>query len=1098
MARIASFLTPAFLTLFLATAVAQEEPTFRFDLFELPHGEEGNHVQSIAQDSFGFIWFGSRHGLHRWDGYQFKTYVFKPYDANSLSSNYIEYIYVARDGSLWIGAWGGGLSHFNPKTEVFTRYKHIPENPASLSNDFVSEILEDRQGYLWVATLQGLNRLDPTTGQFRRFVHDPYNPFSLSYDKCRTLYLDSDGVLWVGAGWIWETDQGGGLNRFDPKSETFTRYLHDRRNPKSLVSNKVSEIFEDSKGNFWVGTEGDGLHLMDRKTGAFTRMENSPERAEKLSSPLRRNTPEGHVRFILEDRDRDLWVGAWGGGIKYYDPASGYIRHFHAGQPFPTVPDNSVWRLIQSKDGAFWGCTAGEPGRVFRVLKVKEKVDEKREVEAIEFLSPPDIGDRFSELPPKARITDFQLLDQPGNEKANPFLPEDFWEKPELSLRYDQNMFTFRFTAMDFTQPENNLYEFQLVGYDKFWRKSGLEPLANYVKVPPGDYTFRVRAANTDGIWGEPVSVRLFISAPWWATWWAYAGYILLAIALILGIYRFMLNRRLEQAEARRLRELDTVKTQLYTNITHEFRTPLTVILGMARQALESPKENFRQSQEMIIRNGENLLSLVNQLLDLSRLESGKMGLRLERGDVLAYLKYLLESFHSFAESRQVQIHFLSEEEALTMDYDPAKLQQIVLNLLSNAVKFTPAGGHVYVQCSVASPSVSVGSGDDFLLLKVKDTGKGIPAGHLPYIFDRFYQADDSNTKERGGSGIGLALTKELVQLMGGDISVKSREGHGTEVAVSLPIRLARETRPAQAMFLQPLIAKPISPLPEKPALAPALSPEPETDTGNPTILIVEDHADVVQFLSSCLADSYRIKIANDGQEGIDIALETVPDLIISDVMMPRKDGFELCQVLKNDERTSHIPIVMLTAKADMESKLEGLECGADAYLAKPFLKEELLIRIRKLIELRRKLQGYYLASAGLGERSAATKDIPKMEEMEDYFVKKVRRAVEANIENYDFSVEQLCREIGMSNSQLHRKLSALTGFSATKFIRYVRLSRAKELLRNPDLSITAVAFDSGFNDPSYFGRVFKAEFGQTPVEWRVGVEPQSFPPIRQ
>ncbi|MBK7338256.1 MAG: hypothetical protein IPJ00_19815 [Saprospirales bacterium] len=848
MARIATFLTPAFLILFLTTAVAQEEPTFRFDLFELPHGEEGNHVQSIAQDSFGFIWFGSRHGLHRWDGYQFKTYVFKPYDANSLSSNYIEYIYVARDGSLWIGAWGGGLSHFNPKTEVFTRYKHIPENPASLSNDFVSEILEDRQGYLWVATLQGLNRLDPTTGQFRRFVHDPYNPFSLSYDKCRTLYLDSDGVLWVGAGWIWETDQGGGLNRFDPKSETFTRYLHDRRNPKSLVSNKVSEIFEDSKGNFWVGTEGDGLHLMDRKTGAFTRMENSPERAEKLSSPVRRNTPEGHVRFILEDRDRDLWVGAWGGGIKYYDPASGYIRHFHAGQPFPTVPDNSVWRLIQSKDGAFWGCTAGEPGRVFRVLKVKEKVDEKREVEAIEFLSPPDIGDRFSELPPKARITDFQLLDQPGNEKANPFLPEDFWEKPELSLRYDQNMFTFRFAAMDFTQPENNRYEFQLVGYDKFWRKSGLEPLANYVKVPPGDYTFRVRAANTDGIWGEPVSVRLFISAPWWATWWAYAGYILLAIALILGIYRFMLNRRLEQAEARRLRELDTVKTQLYTNITHEFRTPLTVILGMARQALDSPKENFRQSQEMIIRNGENLLSLVNQLLDLSRLESGKMGLRLERGDVLAYLKYLLESFHSFAESRQVQIHFLSEEEALTMDYDPGKLQQIVLNLLSNAVKFTPAGGHVYVQCSVASPSVSVGSGDDFLLLKVKDTGKGIPAGHLPYIFDRFYQADDSNTKERGGSGIGLALTKELVQLMGGDISVKSREGHGTEVAVSLPIRLARETRPAQAMFLQPLIAKPISPLSEKPALAPALSPEPETDTGNPTILIVEDHADVVQF----------------------------------------------------------------------------------------------------------------------------------------------------------------------------------------------------------------------------------------------------------
>lgn len=414
------------------------------------------------------------------------------------------------------------------------------------------------------------------------------------------------------------------------------------------------------------------------------------------------------------------------------------------------------------------------------------------------------------------------------------------------------------------------------------------------------------------------------------------------------------------------------------------------------------------------------------------------------------------------------------------MDFDAERLQQVVSNLLSNAVKFTPAGGHVYLSVnSDRRESHTAGrDGSQMLVIKVKDTGIGISEEHLPHIFDRFFQVDDTQTRYAEGSGIGLALAKELVKLMDGEIAVKSTPVKGTEFMVTLPVRRMAEVKMNNGDDWPLKVRKTVaSNLP-----APAVYQSPAE---KPLVLIADDNADVVTYLASCLASDYRLAIAKNGQECEEMAYDSVPDLIVTDVMMPRKDGFDVCETLKNDERTSHIPIILLTAKADAHNKLEGLERGADAYLMKPFHKEELLVRIKKLLELRQHLQQHYLSAAGLGEAGAVQNTGPSMSNIEHAFVTKARGVVEAHIDDFDFDVEKLCRALTLSHSQAHRKLSALTGLSANKFIRFIRLNKAKSLLLNPELSITAVSFDSGFNDPSYFGKVFKQEFGLTPLEWR-------------
>ncbi|MBL0358217.1 MAG: response regulator [Chitinophagaceae bacterium] len=696
---------------------------------------------------------------------------------------------------------------------------------------------------------------------------------------------------------------------------------------------------------------------------------------------------------------------------------------------------------------------------------------------------------------PNVFITDILINNQsiaPGDNTG--VLEHTIEQSTNITLTHVQDILTLEFSSLDFTAPNQNRYRYQLVGVDKDWVESGTRRIATYLHLPSGKYVFKVQGSNSQGIWSNKIAeLQIKVLPPWWLSWWAYCSYALLLVLGIRAYYKFTVNSaklqsqlNLEQLEAKRVKELDMVKTQLYTNITHEFRTPLTVILGMAHQIVNKPGEHFNNGMDMIIRNGQSLLKLVNEMLDLSKLETGKMTLQLVNGDLINFLRYIVESFHSLTESQHKQLHFLSEMDSFHAEYDAEKMRQIISNLVSNALKFTPERGNIYI--SISEDKSLKDETTTALIIKVKDTGIGIPESQLQNIFDRFYQLDNSLTRKTEGTGIGLALTKELVKLMEGEITVKSPPtgaNRGTEFTVVIPLKRIGVTeknhQPLQDIAQDNTITAGVNTI--------DLLNETQGNV-KPLILLVEDNADVVAYTASCLPD-YRLAVGKDGMEGLEIATEIIPDLIITDVMMPVMDGFELCRKLRNDEHTSHIPIIMLTAKADIESKMEGLEKGADAYLEKPFNREELLIRIKKLLELRKNLQQFYLKKAGLNYEAAPAGIIAAAEtesnehKTEDEFVKKVREAIEVHLQDANFTVEQLCKLVFMSHSQLHRKLDALTGCSPNKFIRIIRLNKAKELLKNPANSIASIAFDSGYNDPGYFARVFKQEFGLTPQEWR-------------
>jgi len=519
---------------------------------------------------------------------------------------------------------------------------------------------------------------------------------------------------------------------------------------------------------------------------------------------------------------------------------------------------------------------------------------------------------------------------------------------------------------------------------------------------------------------------------------------------------------RFEEAETARIRELDKIKTKVYTNITHEFRTPLTLILGMAAQIEKAPEQWLNRRVRKIREYAHTLLHLVNQMLDLSKLETGALPVHLVQGDIIAFLRYLAESFQAHAQERAIDFAFTTGPDTLTMDYDPDKLRAIVSNLLSNALKYTPAGGQVRLAAERET------AGTEQLILRVQDTGIGIEPDKIDQIFERFFRVDDGNASHPGGSGLGLTLTRELVKLLRGEISVVSMPGRGTEFTVRLPVTRTA-SRKAQ---LHPEHDGQPSPEPVLQTAATELSASRKAD--RPLLLIVEDNSDVIDYLSTLLRDHYCLETAPNGRQGLEKAIQLIPDIILSDVMMPEMDGFELLQEVKTDWRTSHIPVVLLTAKADSDSRLEGLAYGADAYLAKPFNEAELMIRLRQLIALRRRLQQRY------GGSNAITAPDPDLKR-EDDFIARLQQELEQHLDQEDFGVDALAKALSVSRSQLYRKLLALTGQPVNRYILSYRLQRARQFLETTDLNVTEAALEAGFKNLSHFSHAFHEKFGLPP-----------------
>lgn len=988
---------------------------------KLDYTSINKRVLSFAQDSDGGVWIGSAQGLERYRADTTEASFFS-FVQKTLGQKRINDLSFDFSGNLWVATFAG-LYQFDRDSRKVTHFEPKNLDPTSLGSNFVLTVLPDLDGKIWIGTAERLDLLDTKTGIFSHYRHIPNDTNSLVSNTVSTLFKDSRGKIWIG------TDKG--LTLFNPGNGSFQRKLKE-------YSSIVNNIFEDEKGRIWISTYRSGLFLSDEQGENF--------RLYKDETGLITN--DLLVKGIVGDKERQLWLNTDLGFIKL-NPETGVALLF-GNSLKRTVENNynSLRTFLSNQRELFAGDDSGYYH--FSLERLQKEYGAS----------------------PELYWTKFFLGDKEAIPGENKFLPLPISQTKEITLPYNQNSIAFEFGDIDFVTKEsekNILYK--LENFDSKWKKVNLDNKIYFNNLPPGDYVLHVKSANRFGNVGEK-SISIQILSPWFVKWWAWMVYLLLISAILYWIYSFLLRRKLEHAEVHRLQELDLFKTRLYTNLTHEFRTPLTVISGIADHILTQPSlENLENGLPMIKRNSAQLLRLINQMLDLSKLESGKLSAKMIHDNILSYLKYLTESFHSFADSKDIRLHLLQGFEELDMDFDPEKIQAIFSNLVGNAVKFTPSGGNIYIKIEkIASREM-----EDFLEIKVRDTGKGIPSEHLPYIFDRFYQVDNSSTRTDEGTGIGLALTKELVLLMSGTIEVNSQLGKGSEFTLRLPVKneapkgnageLIKESRSNTTDLVE----------------ASAFGEEEDYDESLPMALLIEDNEDVLSYLELCLQGKYRIQKARNGLQGIQLAIEMIPDIIVSDVMMPEKDGYEVVERLKKDERTSHIPIILLTAKADLDSRLEGLERGADAYLSKPFEKKELEVRLRKLIELRQKMTVRYLAISPEGTPSTPA------EIQEDAFLKKLRSIVDANLESEEFGIGELCKELAVSRTQLHRKLKALTNKSTSQVIRAIRMQEAKKLLLNPDLNISEIGYAVGYSNPSHFTQEFTKEFGEAPSFFRKG-----------
>ena len=1132
---------------------------------------EPTEIAFVKKDSRGRLLIGTLKGIEVLDA---KTNTFRPFLKDETKGGWFkssrpQALLEDRNQTYWLGTFLDGIYHFNPSQKRFRLYRHEPGDPHSLSENSTIALFEDSRGYLWAGTDANLNLQNPADGRFSTFAAQPTG-------MVRSVFEDKDGVMWAGV-------PTGVMRQERGKPPVWLRYDRKEAQPRCPGA-AVKTIFQDKTGELWFGG-GNGLFRHQPGSGVFRQVALSKLKAdstmiyhltEDLQSNLWVSTSSGLVRldksrsdfrYFFHDpadpaslcdnnissvavaaADGQIWVASYDGGFEKYDPKTGTFRHFNRQHG---LPDEKIWGIVEDGSGYLWlthsrGLSRFDPRtETFRHFDVSDGLQDHefficsfhrgKKTGKLYFGGPkgfnvfhPD-SLRYNEAPPPIVFTAFRY--HTGSPEET-----DFRKIPGISgiagvsLDYPVQTIVCEFAALDFQQPGKNRYAYRLSQGDAFggsaqgnWVDLGNKMEVTFANLRPGTYHLHVKASNNDGVWNEEgATLTITVRPPWWATWWAYALYAIAVGAAVWLFYQNRLRQKIREQETLRLRDLDEFKRRFFTNITHEFRTPLTVILGnLEMEKLEIEKmeigklgnwENGKpdgvisqflhsliSKNALTRRSAESLLRLINQILDLAKVESNSLKINYVQGDVLPYLHYVAESLQSLANSQNIIVRLESKEREIVMDYDPERLLSIVHNLLSNAIKYTPSGGRVTlnVRRNPSSAAAELGFGDT-IALTVSDTGVGIPPEDLSHIFDRFFQAGNTTVSTPGSgiggsSGIGLSLTKELVKAMGGDISVESstspssERGTGTSFTVVLPISNKSEvSAPATQIHAAPLAAA--ENLGANFKLAPKLAPD---DSEQPYILLVEDNPDVVEYLAACLGENYQLGFAYNGRAGIEKALESIPDLIVSDVMMPEKDGFELVETLKNDERTSHIPIILLTAKASVESRIAGLRRGADAYLSKPFHREELLVTLANLLELRRKLQAKYSTIADYGLRVADLEalqsfvipegNVNPQSEIEDAFLQKISAHLDAHLEDADFGVPQLSSRLGLSQSQLYRKIKALTDLPTVAFIRRYRLQKGKQLLETSELTMAEVAYSVGFTTPNYFSDAFLEAFGVRP-----------------
>ncbi|MDR1455245.1 MAG: response regulator, partial [Tannerella sp.] len=1105
--------------------------------------EDGlNHltVRRIEEDSGGNILAGTFGGLNRYDE-QIDGFVSIDGDREGSvpMNNFSVYsVFCDRAGTVWVGTYSGGVSYYSPYNQCF-RF-HDPGGAGQTLFGIVGPMVEHHSG-IWMGTEGGgLLLFDRKRRSCHYHLLPGATHRSFSRNIVKSLFLENDR-LWTGSAnsgiflfdipgrrfertvsppWgtiryalfrdrddrLWIGSSGSNSLGYMTGRGEFVNPL-PLRDGRTFNPSNVRCILEDTAGIFLIATYGNGVHAYDSYSGTVT-----PFRYAAGGGNDSDSLAGSRITSLCKTRGGDVWAGTFGGGISRLNRGDGSFENFGRQQG---LAGETVYSLLEDHDGKLWMSTNAGISRFDPVTETFSNFDKNNGIFIAEFTPGSGLVTADNEVffggnngfvsfsPRKIRKNGYipPILITGVSVNSRELDNAAMRDRP-LRLTYRQSNMAFGFSALNFIYPRQNEYAYKLEGFDREWNYAGKRRVAYYTNIPPGTYTFLVKGSNNDGVWnGQPAAIHIRISRPPWNTWWAWTLYVAaVAAGLLLAVrYARIKNRletdiRIEQMEKEKMEELHQMKINLFTNFSHELRTPLTLILNPLEEILQNShlSSPLHGSLKLIHRNAGRLLYTVNQLMDFRKKESGHLRLRAAEGNIVKFTDEIFTAFNELARGRNIRLLLECDMEEMRMWYDRDLLEKVLFNLLSNAFKNTPGGGRITVSLSQWKRSgleqafenkreFFASSGlHDFAVITISDTGRGIPEAELEKIFDPFYQVRHTETQP-SGTGIGLNLCKGVVELHHGIIWADNAAGApGAVFRVALPLGKTHLTE----SDLDPSFRNSEDPvhymIPEGSGPYPAdASAEQSAPGTSRSVLVVEDNIDVRHYIRSHLRKLYSVREAGNGQEAFGMAVEYLPDLIVSDIMMPVMDGITLCRMLKNDLRTGHIPVILLTARAAVIQVQEGFETGADDYVTKPFNAALLVTRIRNLIASRERLRELF------GKKtSPAFPELPTSQ-VDSRFMDIIYRFISEHLTDPDLNMDLLCRETGMSRSTFYRKIKMLSDLNPSELIRNTRLQFSVKYITGTDMTISEIAYEVGFSSPSYFTKSFRDYFHVSPTEMR-------------
>lgn len=1046
-------------------------------------------IRSVYIDDKGLVWVGTfNKGVYLVNNNtgKFDSYLLGDFHRNDLEGKDVRAFAEDKMGNVWITYDGIGLVLLDKKTNSLKRQDQINKKIFPL---VLTTLTFDDDNHLWVGTgSNGVYKINIATNNV---VNYPIKSGGFGDNKAYYIYKDKKGVIWCGS-------NGSGLFYFDDKTQQFINFYE--QNKPIHISNRsyVSSILEDSQNALWVGTMY-GLYKLSRnKNGSFD---------YKLYWQALENMKfvGNGIHSIYEDAQQNLWFGTTDDGVVFK------ARH---GETFKTyqkkngLPSNTVRSIAMDSLGNMWfGSNRG-------LSKLDMKTQSITNYDTSDGLTSNNIynnsittssgklffasNNGFNTFYPQniqtksekpvVYLTDLRINNKSvGVDTLNSPLDKHISLASHLELNYNQRSFALDFVGIRFGQTPDYTYCYKLEGFDEEWN-CGSRHSAAYTNIDPGKYAFLVKASNKEGVWSHIQRLEISIKQVWWKTWWAQLVFISFVTAAIIFLFRIRLERlrmrnqlAMERLAREREQALSESKTQFFTNISHEFRTPLSLISMPLESisALEDLPINIRERIEAIQASSNKMLRLVNELMDFNKLENARLKLQVQQGELVHFITTIAGAFQNISKKRNIHFGIHSMVGSLNGWFDHDKLDKILVNILSNAFKFTLDGGQINIIINSREAIV----GDEkvkarCLELSIVDNGIGISEDELPFIFDKFYQAKSSPHIANSGTGIGLALTKGLVELHQGRISVESKPNQETVFVILIPID--KEVFPSESIGEVPECVDSIPELikPIKIETEPDFDSDDEPIEDKPSILIVEDNEELRDYLTLELKHKFHLLQARNGREGFEMACESSPDLIISDILMPERNGIELCQDIKTNLKTSHIPFIMLTARTTVEDQIIGIETGADVYITKPFSIRFLLAQVNQIIESRQKLYSQFSKDVYLLPTKVAQNKI------DQEFLQKAIDYIIENIQNPQLGVNSIAELFHLSRMQVYRKIKALTGKSVVNFIRMIRIKQALKLMDTQKYTLSEIAYLTGFNSASYFTTSFKEEYGKAPSEY--------------